>query len=147
MTHSYVCHDAIICVPWLTHMCATNHSYMWHDSVTRVTHTCDMTHSYVWHDWFIYETRLAANSSYSWPPSALIWCDTTPSYVCHDSIICVPWLIYMCAMTHSDMWQPSPEDSSWSWPSSPSIRCIWLTYTCTMTHSYVCHDSFTHVTW
>jgi len=27
-------------------------------------------------------------------------CDMTHSHVCHDSFICVTWLIHMCAMTH-----------------------------------------------
>ena len=94
MTHSYVCHDELICLAWLVHMCAMTHSYVCHDSFicvmmqsygTWLTPTghdaflCDMTHSYVtwliptWHDSFV--------------------CDTTHSYVIwrfstwHDSFI------------------------------------------------------------
>jgi len=32
MTHSYVCWDSFICVPWLIHICAMTHSYVCHDS-------------------------------------------------------------------------------------------------------------------
>jgi len=56
MTHSYVRHDAFICVTWLVHMCDMTHSYVWHDSLICNTwriHTCDMTYSYVCHDLFI----------------------------------------------------------------------------------------------
>jgi len=73
MTHSYVWHDSLICVTWLTHMCDMTHSYLcdmtrsytWRDSymtlkhknsrnnsftrVTRLNHVRDMTHSCVWH--------------------------------------------------------------------------------------------------
>jgi len=31
-------------------------------------------------------------------------CAMTQSYVCHDSLMCVPWLICVCAMTHSFFW-------------------------------------------
>ena len=31
--HSYVWHDALICVPWLIHLCDSTHSYVWHKLV------------------------------------------------------------------------------------------------------------------
>jgi len=41
MTHSYVCHDPFICVPWLIHMCAwLIHMCAW------LIHTFAMTHSW-----------------------------------------------------------------------------------------------------
>jgi len=33
MSHSYVCHDAFMCVPWCIHMCAMAHSCVCHDSI------------------------------------------------------------------------------------------------------------------
>jgi len=30
MTHSYVCYDSFICMPWLIHMCMLCHSHVWH---------------------------------------------------------------------------------------------------------------------
>ena len=68
-THSYMCHDSFIHVPWLIHTyamthfntCAMTHSYMCHDSFIHVPwliHTCAMTHSYMCHDSFIYVTWL-----------------------------------------------------------------------------------------
>ena len=53
------------------------------------------------------------------------------SCVWHDSIICVTWLIHICAMTHSYAWHDS-------------FICL---HVCDMTHSYVCHDSFICAPW
>ena len=78
MTHSYVCHDSFTRVTRLIQMCDMTHSFMWHDSfkcVTWLIQMCDMTHSNVW----------------------------------HDSFICVTWLIQMCDMTHSYVWHGSSE--------------------------------------
>jgi len=51
-------------------------------------------------------------------------------YVCHDSFICVPCLIHMCAMPHSCVCRDS-------------FICVpCLIHMCAMTHSYVCHYSF-----
>ena len=36
-----------------------------------------------------------------WHTLYIIYIYMTHSYVCHDSFLCVPWLIPMCAMTHS----------------------------------------------
>jgi len=46
VSHSYVCHDSFLCVPWLIPMCAMTHSYVWHDSfmcVTWLLHTYEIT--------------------------------------------------------------------------------------------------------
>ena len=47
------------------------------------------------------------------------------SYVCHDSFMCVTWLIHMCDMTHSCVWHDS------------FICVTWLIHVCDMTHSYM----------
>jgi len=49
--HSYVWHDAFICMSWPIYMCDMTHLYRWHDTfidVTWLIHmvTCDMTNSY-----------------------------------------------------------------------------------------------------
>jgi len=62
-------------------------------------------------------------------------CAMTHPNGCHDSLICVPWLIQIFVMTHSYLWHDS------------FIRAMWLVPTCDMTHSYVWHDSFICVTW
>ena len=110
-------HAAPICVTWCIRMCDTTHSYVYHDTFTRLkmTHSCvcydvflwDMMHSYAWHDAFV----------------CLTWrfhmCDMTHSYVTHDAFLwdmrrrygpttrhmyeCVMahvWMSYKCAMTH-----------------------------------------------
>jgi len=59
----------------------------------------------------------------------------TTSYVRHDSVMCVVWLIHMCATTHSYVW-------------CCSVICVpWLIRMCAMTHSYVCRDSVICVPW
>jgi len=77
MTHSYVCHDSFICVPWLIHMCDTTHSYVWHDSFICVTYL-------VWCASFICMTCHMCTTENA--PSA--------------SGKSVVWLIHMCDMTH-----------------------------------------------
>jgi len=59
-------------------------------------------------------------------------CAKTHLSVCHDSSICVPWLIYIC---HIPMPHPYVcHDSSMCMPR--------LIYMCDMTNVYVCRDSF-----
>jgi len=81
-THSYVCHDSCISVPWLIHVCAMTHAYIWYDSFMCVTWHRDM-----WREWVTTWREL------------IRMCAMTRSHVCHDSFTCVPWLIHMCAMT------------------------------------------------
>jgi len=86
MTHSPTSHDSFICVPWLNHLCAMTHSHVCHDdSFTRVSWLTGVVHAVV--------SGVATKEN----PHPM-----THSYVCNDSFICVPWLIHMCAMTHSN---------------------------------------------
>jgi len=108
MTHSYVWHDSLICVTWLTHTCtwlirraSAAAVIALHDSFIRVT-------------WLIRRALAAATleSHYSWLTHT---CDIT-----HDSIIVVTclirgtlaaptleshdsWLTHMCDMTHDSI--------------------------------------------
>jgi len=61
----------------------------------------------------------------------------TNSYMRHDSFICVPWLIYMCAMTYSYV-----RHDSYVWHLESRLIHI-----CDMTHLYVCHDLFICAPW
>ena len=85
MTHSYV--------SWIIHMCVQ----VWHDSLIPMTWIIHMCHeSYMNHTYVcICVTSLVDT------------CDTTRSYVWHDSFICVTWLIHMCDMTYSYVWHDS----------------------------------------
>ena len=58
------------------------------------------------------------------------------------SFICVTWLIHMCDTTHSYVWHDSFIHVTW-----PFIYVTWLIHICDMTHSYMWHDSFICVTW
>ena len=65
MTHSYVCHDSFICVPWLIHMRAMTHSYVYHDSFLSQRlhhyHMCTPPHSL--HRLYLRILLLSANLS------------------------------------------------------------------------------------
>jgi len=104
MTHSYVWHDAFVCVTWRIRMCDMTHSdvscrsyvgraprdqnefaccrciklHLLQQGLIRLLplHMCNMTHAYVWHDSFECVTWLIGT------------CDMTHSYVWHDSFIC-----------------------------------------------------------
>jgi len=55
--------------------------------------------------------------------------------MCYDSFISVPWLKYMCTLTHACVYYDS------------FVRVPWLIHMCVMTHSYVCYDAFMCVLW
>jgi len=157
MTHSYVWHDAFICVTWLMHMCDMTHAYLWHESFICVTwriHMCDMTHSYVWqviwrntfmcvvrecesHDSFICATHMCVSLERHKhrPPVCKGRHITCQSCVWHESSICVTWLMHMCNILHAH-------------ERNDSFICVtWRIHMCDMTHSYVWHDSCTRATW
>ena len=53
VTHSYACHDSLICLSCFTHMCVMTYTYVCHESfvcVSCLIHLCVMTHSSVRHD-------------------------------------------------------------------------------------------------
>jgi len=106
VTHSNVCRDSFICVPWRIHTCAMTHSYVCHDAfkcVPRLIDRCDRTHENTLH-WYMRDmthvTRLnatrhvslihAAPHIHKWD-AALIWvtqliCVTSLNWVRRDSI-------------------------------------------------------------
>jgi len=114
VTHSYVWHDAFICVTWLPVQTSLI-------CVTWLIHTCDMTHPYACLDSFI----------------AL---DCLLHFV-HTPLMCVLWLIQMCDMTHScvpwlfcSTWLPPPPCPD-IFDMSFLICVTWRLHRCDMTHS------------
>jgi len=84
VTHSHVCHDSFICVPWLICICV-----MW------LILKLDVTRAYVWRDSFICVTWL------------VYMCDMTHSHASTGSCIRVRWLDRICDVTHSYVWHDS----------------------------------------
>ena len=77
-------------------------------------------------------------------------------YMCHDSLIFVPWLILMCAMVtceidefyHGRQARCDMCAMAHSYVWHDSFICVtWLIHLCAMTHSYVWHDSFLCMPW
>jgi len=98
MTHSYVCHDSSVCMPWRwrrrwgAHKCVCTCSYARHDSCVCVTtHSCvrqRVTQTYS-HDSFIYV------------------CHDSFIYVCHDSFLRV-WesvCVFVCERVFVYLWE------------------------------------------
>jgi len=154
MTHSCVWHDSFICVTWLIHMCDMTNSY-----VCDMTHSCvwSVSCSFVWHDSFgarhlekvvVRVTWL----TYVWHDSIICvrWlihvCDMTHPCVWHDVFICVTWLIHMCDMTHSYCvtWPIYICDMARFLDATHHLVKVFLSVTCLM---YMWHDSFIRVTW
>jgi len=105
MTHSHVCHDSFTCVPWCIHMCAMTHLHLCHDSFTCVPWLIcmyAMTHAHVCHDSFTFVTWLY---SVLWLGDVSIKAFLRVTWLIQiwDKFVCVPWLIHMCDMTHSNM--------------------------------------------
>jgi len=111
--------------------------WRWRTCSLRLIDICCMTHSCVWHDWFMFPPR----ARHWWWRTCSLWCIHVDLY---DWVICVPWLIHLCAMTHSFV-------------CYNSFICLpWLIQLCAMTdshfgwamtHLYLWHDSFICVTW
>jgi len=135
MTHPHVCHGSSICVSWLIYRvmtylsgamtrvltCVTRLIHMY---VTWLIHMCAMTHFYACRD----------ISIVSWLILVVLWLECrhdSSIRVCHDSLIRVSRLIYMCAMTRDDL-------SSWLVSMCAVTLCAMTLYVCC--HS-VCYDS------
>jgi len=98
-----------------------------------------MTNSYQSHD-FSRRLRMVIES-YVWNKLLMCvsWlihvCALSHLFVCHDSFMCAPWRIHTYFMTHSYTCH-----DSFTWVP-------WLIHMCAMTHLCVCHASFIHVPW
>jgi len=109
MTHSYVWHDAFICVTWLIHMFDMIQSYVWHDSficafscVTWHIHMRSMTHSCAWqnslqqtcgrHEW--------CRTHEPWVMSHTSKHSLSRTRVRHVTRASSSWYTYECVMVH-----------------------------------------------
>jgi len=146
LMHSYVCRDSFTCVIWLIHVRDMTRmnlvpSQLDHISAKVLCVTCLFL---MWRD--------------SFP------CSMTHPYVCHDSLICLTWLIHTRDMTHLFMWHDSYEAGALPTRPCQGVVCDmtrldiyskkshshlqWKnSFFCNMTHSYVWNDSFIRVIW
>ena len=128
VTHTYVWHDACVCVVWLIYMCDKTRVCVWHD----------MTHSYVWHAvcaaWLIHIKCIAMTYLCMWNGSFIYvtWLIHTRSHVIcvHESCDMYAWLIHTCHLIHVQVWR----DSHDSFVFSTSPRLIHIRF---MAHSYM----------
>jgi len=140
-------------VTWLIHMCDMTHSYMTHTRVcTEYVHMSSWVcaHEFVsmctWVREYVHMRTHEIQTIFMCATRFIHMCDMTHSYVWHDSITFVTWLIHTWhthAHEHTVCVRVVHEN-----PRVPTYF-----YMCDMTHSYVCHDSFfmcglfTCVTW
>ena len=93
----------------LAYVWYTSHSYVWHDACICViisSFMCDITHPYMWqpqrresskHNYYIIFPRVIIKAIII---IFIHMCDMIHSYVWHDSFICVTWLMRIFVMTH-----------------------------------------------
>ena len=143
---------ACLCVTWLIYICDWPHSYVWHGwfmcmtwltmSHVILSHMYDMIHMYdmtyyesamshiwhthdlVWHDLLINVTQ--SHSRWHMRRNLFMHVYNSPhSYVRHDWIICMTWLIHVVSwpavsfilptITKSYLWIPSRWHFMYSW--------------------------------
>ena len=131
MVHSYLRHDSFTRVTWLIYNFEKAQIYVWRDSLLHVL-------SKTKHDvtWLIYIWDVTW--LYVWHDSftrlELLVYDLTRLRAWRDSFMCVTWL-RMCDLTYSYAWHDL-------------FLCVtWLIQMCDMAHTDVWHDLFTCVTW
>jgi len=107
------------------YLCDMAHSYMCHDAMggRSYQHVCDITCLCVWHVALIWVAWLCVSFR-------IHLGGRTHAYM--YSFICMTWLIYMCAMTHSHVWMTHRLCDS-----CRRLYVPWLIYMCAMTHSHV----------
>jgi len=108
---------------------------MWASSLrgssTWLVHVCDMTHLF------------ATLVTHMCDLSKWYLCDVTHSYLRHDLLVCVTWLIcatwliHMCDMTHPYMRHDSSIYAIWL-----TLCATWSVHMCDMTYASVRHYSF-----
>jgi len=110
MTHSSVCHDSFICVPWLIYMYAMTHSQMCHDSFTcvprlipmfAVTHSVARTNRRVARGVAAAVLSVGGWSCCSTARGAFLWYDCPPSGTCWTVAGGYPhrhWCVYIMSV-------------------------------------------------
>jgi len=167
MTRWYVCHDSLICVPWLVDRCAVTRQYAhmtrWYVDMTRWACdclVCAMTRWYLRRDSFIcpHDSLICV----TWLVSMLTWLvDMWPWLVdmwtwlvmsvwlpctCHDSLIFVTWLVDVCDVTRWCVWRDSFTYEEHDWVDGSRDECgtalyvPWLVTMRGVTHWCVRYD-------
>ena len=122
----------------------------------------DMSHSHVWHNSVVRATWLIhmCDTTHSYVRHDSVYrrihiCDVTYAFEWHDSTVRVTWF-HMCVMTHSYVWNDLFIHATWFIHTSDMFDChvcndsfiyvTWLHHICAIAHLYVCHNSFILVT-
>ena len=132
-TRLYVCHDSVICLPWLIHICAMNHSRAYHDSFGCVPWSIQMWNKPSW----------STQGMLIQVPWLFHMCVSyIYSYMCHESFICMTWLVHVCAMTHSHVCNDSFICAIWliCQPKTMLFQVQWLIliFLCVGYYFFIC---------
>ena len=148
MALSHVCHDSCACVPWLRLQGAVlrvhEASVAWLEFLANVLCLiCKVP-------WFVCICAMMQAIRRRDTDVESIWCVTwsifmcamTHFHECRDSFTCAPWLICMCATTHLHVWcklhgvVSQVQRSSAAWHDSFSIVCVlWFNCMCAMSRT------------
>jgi len=176
VTHTHEsCHTCAIvmshiCMSHVTRMNQSCRTFQWVMSACMDeschTYTCVLSRMrMMWSEWLFMIRMIKRSWPESWVMSQIwmMW-SMKDSYVWHDVLLCVTWLIHMCDITHhmNDViwtishgqnhgschryeccdliWMMWSKNDSYVWHDS-FICVTWLIHMCDMTHSYVWHDS------
>jgi len=84
---------------WRFHV---NESYIWMSYANYEWVTARMNYS--WHIYMALSPVTLSPVTHYLVPWLIRMCDMTHLYMCHDSFICITWLIHTCALTQSSVW-------------------------------------------
>jgi len=125
-------HDSFICVTWLRCQRTTIQKAFY-----KKAHSCICHGSFIYVPWLMYMWHVFGADALPFKlHSREVW----------RIRMCAPWLIYVCAMTHSYVCHDFGADVL---PCKLHSKEAWRIRMCmcAMNHWYVCHDSFMCVTW
>jgi len=141
-------HDTLVCVPWLIYTRDMTHSYehmflVWcvswsYTCICVLIHQCACHDSFTSGTWLIAKWDMTHIYTFSWH---------TLVYLCHDTLMCVPWLINKWTWLIAK-WDMTHIYHFLDLTRLPHLMCDVISYL-DLGHDTlnVCHESFTCGTW